>query len=113
MKKVVLLSLVLWAALGCKQAKIINHQKMANLLLDMQLADAYTNLIANDSDKVTKLMRNSDSLNFYYNTIFMHHKVDSNTFRTNYEWYIAHPHELDSVLKIMEKETGKWNAGAQ
>ncbi len=94
---------------ACDKKPSISKHQMAKILLDLQTADAYTLFTASDSDKLSKLLRNKDSLDFYYASVWKHYKIDTNIFKENMDWYANHPAELDSVVSIMEKTALSWN----
>lgn len=108
-KRCLLCFCIICIGLACKQKPLLSHAQMANILLDMQLADSYSNFVGTNADKSTKLMRNKDSLNYYYSSVFEHHKINAKKFETAYNWYSHRPADLDSILSIMQKKTEAWN----
>jgi hypothetical protein len=94
---------------GCKQNAPMKHAAMSKILIDMQLADAYTNIMADSISKTNPLMRNKDSVNYYYTQIFKHHNISETAFKKAFNWYASNPKEMDSVISLMQNTTTLWN----
>lgn len=83
---------------ACQQSNLDNgiivKDKMVNVLLDMQLADASLNQV-----------NNNDSMKMYahsrYNYIFNKYKIDSTIFTNSLKFYAKDPVELDSMYSIV------------
>lgn len=71
-------------------------EKMQQILLDINLAEAYSTM-AKDSLHKTGA-KNIDSLAAYYATIFRHHKITQKQFQTSLAWYKLHPNDMDSLF---------------
>ena len=96
--------------MSCDKGETTEHlpkQKMEQILLDINLAEAYSTMV-NDSLH-TKDTKNGDSLAAYYKVIFDHHKVSQATFNTSLAWYKNHPDDMDSVFNNILLQVTKWN----
>lgn len=78
---------------------IIGRKEMADLLVDVHLADGAVYMTAMP-----------DSINKYgmglYKAVFNKHKVDSVTFRKSFQYYAQHPVDMDkiyaNVMKVLQ-----------
>lgn len=71
-------------------------EKMQQILLDINLAEAYSTM-AKDSLHKTGA-KNIDSLAAYYTAIFRHHKITQQQFQSSLAWYKLHPNDMDSLF---------------
>ena len=78
--------------------KILEEKKMATVLTDVFLMEAYVN--------EQLKWRNSDSVSLvrkiYYPDILKHHKIDSTSFFATLRYYQAHPKEYSSLLVAVD-----------
>lgn len=75
----------------------IPRAKMAEVVRDVHLAEAWASIAGPDSLRSVVTRRNLDSLALYYRQIFRRHGVTLQDFSEAYAWYKARPGELDSV----------------
>lgn len=111
-KKLLLLIAVILFTFSCKQEKapngIIEKNKMVNVLVDMQITDAYLNQITNVD---TMLMQAKSR----YTYVFKKHHIDSIKFSRSLNYYSLRSVELnkmyqtviDSLGLIKERNTAK------
>lgn len=102
MYRVIPIILLVFLLFACKNGSSSNHlphNVMQKILLDINLAEAYS---VNIKDSVRRSsMKNTDSLAGFYITIFKHYNITAEEFAASLEWYKAHPEELDSMYNKM------------
>ncbi len=80
---------------------------MEQILLDINLAEAYSTMVRDSLHKLGN--KNPDSLAKYYKDIFNHHNVTREQFEKSLYWYKAHPDDLDTlvnnILPVVTKMT--------
>lgn len=85
--------------------RIIPQEKMAQVLTDIHLAEAYvTSGLQNDSSEI----KGPD----YYPFIFKKYGIDEKTFRESFDFYLLHPKLLDKVYQDVMDEMAKKEAEA-
>jgi hypothetical protein len=103
--------ILLYAALSllCACAKEAPHlppSRMAPILVDLHVADAYSSMIRDSLHPNRE--KNYDSLARWTTQIFARHGVTMQAFNKSMDWYRDHPVELDSlyasVIPMLEKE---------
>ncbi len=76
---------------------LINPDRMADILIDMQLAEAMLQEAKEDS-----VRKNKDKiLEGYYGAIMEIHGVDQVVFKNSYDYYNAHPLVLHYIHQTM------------
>ncbi len=76
---------------------LINPDRMADILIDMQLAEAMLQEAKEDS-----VRKNKDNiLEGYYGAIMEIHGVDQVVFKNSYDYYNAHPLVLHYIHQTM------------
>lgn len=95
---------------GCGEDKApIGRKEMAELLVDVHLAESYSTLVKPDTLHMQG-ERNTDSLSRWYHNVFSHHHISAKDFVAAVDWYKAHPRELDSVYNRMIPLLGELEA---
>lgn len=74
--------------------------------MDIQTAEVYSTMVKKDSLQ-RGLMKNEDSLAFFYKEIFAHYHITANQFQQSFDWYKKHPADLDSIYTKMIPEFSK------
>ncbi|RYZ26573.1 MAG: DUF4296 domain-containing protein [Sphingobacteriales bacterium] len=90
------LSLALFVS--CKQGQEtppVARDKMSRILLDMQLAEAYSQGLGNDPRN--KFEKNADSLTGFYTSVLKHYNLSFEDFEEALTWYKERPPMLDSL----------------
>lgn len=72
----------------------VPKDKLAAILIEVHLAEAYTSLLPHDS---TGAVKNLDSLGFYYKNILGKYRLTPQAFDSAVQWYRFHPSQMDSV----------------
>ena len=75
----------------------VPRAKMAEVLRDIHLAEAWSGMTGPDSLRAPASRRNLDTLAQDYHRIFGKHGLTQAQFTEAYTWYKARPAELDSV----------------
>jgi hypothetical protein len=101
----------MFLALSCNNVVKKNHlpeKQMQEILLDIQLAEAYNALLKPDSSATpNKPIKNIDSLAGYYKIILSQHKVSYSQFKESMDWYRQNPDRLDSIYTHIQPLLGK------
>jgi hypothetical protein len=87
---------------GCREGQEtppVAREKMGAILLDLQLAETYSQGLG-DSTK-NRFEKNRDSLTGFYASVLKHHNLDFKEFEEAMTWYKHHPMILDSVYNNM------------
>jgi hypothetical protein len=87
---------------GCKSLPDnppIPQKKMADIVLDMQIAEIYSQGLG-DSVK-NKFEKNYDSLNGFYASVLKHYNISYSEFNEAMNWYKSHPQLMDSLFLKM------------
>jgi len=85
-------------AVGCaKDRAPLPRGKMAAVLADVHLAEAWSATAGPDSLRSVTTRRNLDSLALYYRIVLQKHKLSEEQFASALAWYKARPTEMDSV----------------
>src|SRR4051812_9301583 len=73
----------------------LNDKKMASILTDIFLMESYVNakMVGHYPDSITAVKMS------LYKKILAHHKVDSITFYTTFNYLQAHPKEFIDIIK--------------
>lgn len=93
---VLLLSLFMLPA--CKQDKEsppIPEEQMQEILLDMHLAETYSQGLGDST--VNRFQKNYDSLAGFYTSILKHHNLSFESFNEALEWYKERPDRIDTL----------------
>jgi len=77
----------------------LSPERMANLMVDIHLAETYSTLVKDSTHTPGK--KNPDSLAAFYKDIFAHHHTTMEEFSKSLTWYKAHPNEMDSLYNGM------------
>lgn len=83
---------------------VIGVKKMGNILLDIQMAEAYTNMGMNDT---AKNIHPHHQLKVYYAQILMMHHTDTATFLRSFRFYEHHPDLMKKMYAQMLTEITK------
>ncbi len=79
-----------------KEGKHIPKEKMEKIMLDINLAEAYSAMVKDSLQKAG--VKNIDSLSDFYKDIFAHYNITREEFQESMNWYKNHPEDLDSVV---------------
>jgi hypothetical protein len=104
-----LLSLLVFSSCSKKEQQHLSSEKMQQIMLDVNLAEAYSAVVKSDSLK-PRSERNLDSLAVFYRSVFKHYNVTREEFEQSLEWYKQHPEQLDSVYGQMIPQMSKLEA---
>lgn len=101
----ILLSLLLAAMAACGQADktpegILSKEKMRDVLLDMNMADAYSYNISPANIPLPDSIR-QQHVKVYYRQILDRHGISVKDFTHSYRFYEAHPDRLKQVYDMM------------
>ena len=100
--------------IACKEEEKppLSKDKMVAVLTDLHMAEVYSTMVNDTALHITN--KNSDSLAYYYSTIFRHYNVSVEEFKHSLDWYVANSNELDSVynniITELSTQEGLWNA---
>ena len=98
MRRLVLLGGIVAILASCSEDTApVPRAKMAKVLRDIHIAEAWSTMAGPDSLRNSSTRRNIDSLAAYYQAILARHELTLDGFSEAYEWYKIHPLELDSV----------------
>lgn len=81
---------------------VLSKEKMRDVLLDMNLADAYSGIT--DEDQANLLVHDSirkQRVKVYYRQILDLHKLTPEEFNHSYAYYEAHPNKFKEVYDMM------------
>src|SRR5436190_24113954 len=82
---------------GAVPKELISPDSMVNILVDVHLAEAATNVTRlNDVQKF--------SASDLYPLIYKSHHIDSSAFRKSFEYYLQHPKKLDKIYEQVLNE---------
>ena len=94
---IVLLCCAMYILVGCKQdAAHMPQSRMAPILADLHLADAYSSLVRDSLHPNAE--KNYDSLAKWTTQIFAKYGVTRQSFNQSMDWYRDRPADLDSLL---------------
>lgn len=82
----------------------IAPDKMALILTDLQIAEAYSTMVGRDTIEHRTVEKNMDSLAHYYKEILAHHHITMDELNKSLEWYRMNPTQLDTVYNKMIPE---------
>jgi hypothetical protein len=91
---------LLCTATACKRPKDIATEKvMAQLLMDIQIADAYATIcyLQDTATPRNNLSRNIDTLKLYSAIALKKNNFTEQQYKHNLKWYLAHPQQIDSA----------------
>lgn len=95
----------LMLAFSCNESKkpspFIERGQMAAILTDMHLAEGITSAKRWPADSIAAAMRQ------YHELIYTKHKVNKEDFWNNYNYYVMHTEQLDSVMGDVMKNLNK------
>lgn len=112
MKRILFLVLCTFIFISCKETVFddgkagISHAEMAAILTDLHIAEAYSNVLREDTGNRAG-QKNIDSLAVYYKEVLQHHNVTLKDFEESMTYYREHPAQLDSVYSIVVTELGQ------
>jgi hypothetical protein len=92
--------LLICITLSCEQKfKPIPEKKLSSMLLEMHLAESYTNNLPKDSNRSES--GKQDSLNLFYASILNKNKISEKEFVKNIKWYSQNPSQFDSIYQTI------------
>ena len=106
MRRSIIFCSVLFLVSACKKDEPhMSPSRMAPILADLHIADAYSNLVRDSLHPNAE--KNYDSLAKWTAQIFKKHGTSKQDFNKSMDWYRDHPVELDSlyaaVIPVIEK----------
>ena len=95
MKRVIVSILIVFGACngGDKPHDLIPKEKMASILIDIHLAEAYTENAKLKKDTIFSFYKDLEQKNFE------RHGVDSSSFRKSYDYYARNIKDLDQIYE--------------
>ena len=76
----------------------ISEKRMAAIVMDLQAAENYSIGKFSETDSnFGKSVKNLDTLAFYYDAVFRHHKTNLEEFSRYMDWYITNSQKLEHV----------------
>lgn len=99
----VIIVLTCFSLVACKKSQEqppVPVDKMAEVLLDIQLAETYSLGLGPDS-AVSRFSKNYDSLEVFYTAILKHHNLDFAKFNEAIIWYKKRPQQADSLFSLV------------
>lgn len=78
-----------------KEQPPISREKMADVVLDLHLAEVYSSIARDSAYSVSA--KKMDSLAVYYKDVLHHHNISEEQYTAIVNWYKINPQELDSV----------------
>ena len=113
-KSLLLFFILVIAFVSCstpKEQPPVPAEKMQSVLLDIQLAEAYSAGLNKDTLPAHRYDKNFDSLSVFYSEILSHHDLSFNGFNKAMDWYKMHPAAMDTlvsgVIEDLNKEKAK------
>ncbi|CAL1516589.1 DUF4296 domain-containing protein [Chitinophaga sp. MM2321] len=82
---------------------IIGKEKMSAILVDMTLADAYSNELMVQALRLPDSLR-QEKVKVFYKQILDLHKVSIKEFTTSYAYYESHPDKLRDVFQVVQAD---------
>jgi hypothetical protein len=108
--------LVLFFCAGCSEneqrsAEVLDEEKMASVLADVQLLEAAYTIEFARSDSSRQLMEQ------YYNQVFSRHDISRERFEESLNWYTVHNAEMiriqERVAEILQEMNGNLSTSPQ
>ena len=84
----------------------LSPKKMQAVLLDLQLAEAYSIALNQDSMQ-RNTIRDYDSLAVFYRAVWKKHGITEAQYLESLQWYKQHPEQLDSIYNRMIPEISR------
>jgi hypothetical protein len=100
---VILIAIATFTACNNGNKGTIPMNKMAKLMAQMQLIDAYASLQVDSAEKQFK-NKNLDTLHHYYGRLFKEYAVSENDFSNSYNYYASDYSLLDSLYASIQNE---------
>lgn len=105
MKKIIVSFAIVLLFLACNQNKVpknvIDQDKMIDVLVDMQITDAYLNQVYNpDTQKMQAHSR--------YNYLFKKHKIDSTKFSESLKYYSLDPKRMEEMYTLVDDSLSRY-----
>ena len=102
---ITLFSFILLAACKNDQGSHLPQKKMQEVLMDINLAEAYSSSCIDNNHSGG--IKNKDSLLLYYKEIFAHHHITQEQFKNSLAWYKNHTDELDTICTAISAQMDK------
>lgn len=87
----------------CKKESHLSIQTMSNILLQMHLAESYSQILPKEN--TTIMTKNIDSLKNFDAAIFKEFHTTKEEFEQSLNYYKSKPELLDSIYQIIMNET--------
>jgi Domain of unknown function (DUF4296) len=89
---------------NCKpKPQLIPMRKMALVLAQMHIADAYSGIVYNADSNKNTLRKNTDSLKKYYNIINAKNNINEKDFMFSLNYYNNDYKKIDSLYALVQK----------
>jgi len=117
-RKIVLTTILIIGAAACGQGdkvpdNVLSKEKMSAILLDMNLADAYSYDIAPIRGMPVPDSVRQDRIKLYYRQILDLHHISVKDFMSSYHYYEAHANRLKEVYDMMQAEVARQKSLAE
>lgn len=103
---VFLLPAILFFSCNRSADTYLEPEKMQAILLDIQLAEAYSIALKQDSTQ-RNTIRDYDSLAVFYRSVWKKHGITETEYLQSLRWYKEHPEKLDSIYSRMIPEISR------
>lgn len=97
----------LFSCSNSKPAPPIPLKEMQSIMMDLHLAEYYSQNLKKDSVREGRTEKNMDSLATFYNAVFDHHHITLEDYNKAFSWYASHPEMLDSIYSGMIATTSE------
>lgn len=98
MSRIIATSMLLCLSMGMHHTSLsglLTQEKMADLLVDLTLAEAVTHYYTEDPSTAQLLLQENTRL------VYELHGIDADTLQRNYQYYLAHPSMLQQVYEVV------------
>ena len=97
---------ILFLAAACGEGdrvprEYIDKEKMSNILVDMTIADAYSNEMSAETLRLPDSLRQEKVKVFYKQILDLHH-ITVKDFTTSYAWYESHPDRMKEMFELVQ-----------
>lgn len=101
-----LITAVIFLAVACGEGdrvpgEYIDKEKMSGILVDMTIADAYSNEMSAETLRLPDSLR-QEKVKVFYKQILDLHKVTVKDFTTSYAWYESHPDRMKEMFELVQ-----------
>lgn len=79
----------------------IAADKMKNILLDLQTAEAYSAIVPKEEGEEGPNKKNKDTLSHYYALVLKRYDISQQEFEQAMDWYFKHPAQADTLFNYI------------